>query len=215
MAIEIVVADADAHAGLLLAVFAEGDAAHHSFFAEGAIVIVHEEEARRGIAGDVNVGPAVLVKVGGDNGHAVAAALGSDSGGGADIGEGAVSIVAIKGMDAAREPARAALDGNSLPGAIHVRTGLGDAIHVELQIIGDEEIEVAVAVVVDPSAAGAPAGVITKQAGGFGDIAEGAIAVIFVELVLAVVGDEQIFEAVVVVVADANAASPSSVMQAG
>ena len=73
VAVEIVVADADAHAGLLLSVIAERDAAHHAFFAKRAVVIVHEEEARRGIAGDKNIGPAVFVEIGGNGGHAVAA----------------------------------------------------------------------------------------------------------------------------------------------
>ena len=85
--VEIVIADADAHASLFLAVFAEGHAAHDAFFTEGAIVIVHEQQARGGIAGDVNVRPTVLVEVGGNDGHAITAALRGDARCGADVRE--------------------------------------------------------------------------------------------------------------------------------
>ena len=70
--VEVVVADADAHAGLLFAVVAEGHAAQDALFAESAVVIIHEEQAGGGIASDVNIGPAVFVEVGGDDGHAIA-----------------------------------------------------------------------------------------------------------------------------------------------
>ena len=45
------------------------------------------------------------------------------------------------------------------------------------------------------------------------DIGKGAVAVIVVELVLAIVGKKQIFEPVVVVVAYANADSPAGIPQ--
>ena len=44
-------------------------------------------------------------------------------------------------------------------------------------------------------------------------IGEGAVAVVAVKLVLAVVGEKQIFEAIVVVVANANADSPAGIPQ--
>ena len=47
-----------------------------------------------------------------------------------------------------------------------------------------------------------------------GHVGEGAVAVVAVELVLAVVGEKQIFEAVVVVVANADADGPAGIPQA-
>src|SRR5271167_167503 len=47
-----------------------------------------------------------------------------------------------------------------------------------------------------------------EQAGLRGHIGEGAVAVVAIELVLAVVSDEEIFEPVVVVVAHADAGGP-------
>ena len=67
----------------------------------------------------------------------------------------------------------------------------------------------AVAVVIDERAAGAPARAFMQQAGGFGDIGESAIAVVAIEDVLAPIRDEEIFEAVVVVIAYGDAGGPA------
>ena len=53
-----------AHAGLLLAVFAEGDAGLQAALGEGSVVVVAEEQAGRGVAGDVDVRPAVAIEIG-------------------------------------------------------------------------------------------------------------------------------------------------------
>ena len=85
------------------------------------------------------------------------------------------------------------------------------SFQVEVDVVGDEEIEMAVFVVVDPGAAGVPArfGAGLEQAGAFGDVGEGAVAVVVIENILAVVGDEEIVIAIVVVVADAAGLSPT------
>ena len=56
VAVEVEVAEADAHAAHLLALGADRDAAKEGFFAEGAVVVVHEQQAGRGIAGDEDSG---------------------------------------------------------------------------------------------------------------------------------------------------------------
>ncbi len=54
------------------------------------------------------------------------------------------------------------------------------------------------------------------EAGLGGDVGEGAVAVVAVEDILAVVADEEIVEAVVVVVADAAALAPAGcVLESG
>ena len=63
MAVGNVVADANPHAGPILAVGAHGNAAHESLFAECSIVIVQQQQARGCIAGNIEIGPAVLVHV--------------------------------------------------------------------------------------------------------------------------------------------------------
>ena len=73
----------------------------------------------------------------------------------------------------------------------------------------------AVAVVIDEGAASAPGFAGAGDAGFFADVGERAVAVVVVEDVFSVVGDVEIFAAVVVVVADADALAPAGVQQAG
>ena len=57
----------DAHASLLASVFVEGGAGEDGYVGEGSVVIVAVENAGGAVAGDVDVGPAVVVEVeGGD-----------------------------------------------------------------------------------------------------------------------------------------------------
>ena len=86
---------------------------------------------------------------------------------------------------------------------------------IEVHVVGDEQIEPAVAVVVEETAAGAPAAAGARHAGLFGHIGERAVAVVVVEHVPAPIADEQIVEAVVVVVADAASLAPSGMGQPG
>src|SRR5438034_10454586 len=82
---------------------------------------------------------------------------------------------------------------------------------IKIDVVGDEQIEFAVAIVVDKRAASVPTLAVPAHAGFVGHIGERAIAVIVVKHVLAKIGDEEIFEAVVVVVTNANALSPAGV----
>ena len=84
-----------------------------------------------------------------------------------------------------------------------------------IQVIRDEQVQFAVAIVVDQGAAGAPAGSLPAQTGLLRDVGEGAVAVVAVQDVLSPVGDEQIVKAVVIVVADARPPTPSRSAQAG
>ena len=71
-AIAIVVGDGDAHSGLFLTVLAVGDAGHDGNIGEGPIVVVAEENAWLGIARNIDVGPAIVIEVGGNRGDRVA-----------------------------------------------------------------------------------------------------------------------------------------------
>ena len=93
--------------------------------------------------------------------------------------------------------------------------GLRAVDEIDFKIIRDEEVEEAVAVALDEGAARSVMDAGQKQAGLFRDVGEGAVAVVAIEPVLAVVGDEEVVEAVVVVVADADAHGPSGLRRAG
>src|SRR5580693_8881302 len=69
----------------------------------------------------------------------------------------------------------------------------------------------AVAVVVDERTTGAPSFARTCDPRFFADLSEGAVVVI--KHVLAVVGDVQVFKAVVIVIADADALTPAGMRE--
>src|SRR5205085_7848202 len=61
--VPIIVADRGSHACLFTAVFVESSTRGHRHVGECAIVVVVVENARGAVAGDVDVGPAIVVKV--------------------------------------------------------------------------------------------------------------------------------------------------------
>ena len=72
-----------------------------------------------------------------------------------------------------------------------------------------------VTVVVDKSASCSPSRIFVQQSGVFSDIGKSSIAIVAIQLVLSEVGAKQIFEAVVVVVSNANARCPACIAKAG
>ena len=62
-----IVGGGDAHAGLRLSVGAEDAAGFHADVHELAVVVVLIERAGGGVVGDVDVGPAIVVEVGGEH----------------------------------------------------------------------------------------------------------------------------------------------------
>src|SRR6202008_1928611 len=93
--------------------------------------------------------------------------------------------------------------------------GLGSGGEIEIDVGGDEKVQLSVAVVVDKSAAGAPGFAGAGDAGFFADVGKGSVSVVVIEDVFSVVGDVEVFEAGVVVNADANALAPAGVAEAG
>ncbi len=127
-----------------------------------------------------------------------------------------VAIVAVEIVLGLGQTVGAAVDRHVFKIAVdHRERGLGRGGQVDFEIVGDEEVEQSVAVVIHEGASAAEAGPGMKQTCFLSHVGEGAIAVVAIEAILAVVGEEEILEAVVVVVSDANALRPSDVDQAG
>src|SRR5229473_2372588 len=214
IAVEIVIGGGDAHAGLGLAVGAESAARFQGDVYEGAVLFVLIQRAGGGVVGNVNVRPAIVVEISGEHAEAESAVSLEDAGFFADVGEGSVAVVVIENVLAAVESRRAAGDHDAF---VEAGTGFGNrrGLQVEIDVVGDEKIEVAVAIVVHESAAGVPALAVSGDAGFFADVCEGAVTVVVVENVFSEVGNEEIVEAVVVVIADANGLPPAGMEQAG
>jgi hypothetical protein len=215
MPVKIIIANSDSHARLFLAIVTEGHAAQHALLPKRTIMVIHEKQAGRGIASDVDIRPAILVEIRRDDRHAIALSELCDACFLADIGKGAVTIVSVEGMSAGGKAAWPAFDGNA--SEIAIRTGAGDRhmFERETHIIGHKQIEMAVAVVIKESAAGTPARLVVREAGGFGDVRESAVTVVSEENILSEVSAKNIVETVVVVIRDANAIGPANGMQSG
>ncbi len=121
-----------------------------------------------------------------------------------DVCEGAVAVVVIEDvlLSAVGQRSREGLGGEVVP-----------VFGIEDQIAADVEIEQPVAVGVEEGRADAPQ--LAADPGLFGDIGEGAVAVVAVERVPVVVGDEEIAVAVVVVVGSHRRHAEARVADAG
>ncbi len=214
-AIAIVVGDSEAHTCLFVAVVAVRAAGDDGDIRERSIVIVLQKDAGLRIDGDVDVGPAVVIKIVRNCGDGVAATGFEDAGSFGNIGERAVTIVAIEDVGVAGEATRAAHDRNAFPLAEWRAVGIGSLCRIKFDVVADEEVEITVAVVIEKSAAGAPANFIVVKACLFRDVGEGAVAVVAKQDVVTPEGAEEIIPAVIVVVTDANACLPPSAPDAG
>ena len=82
---------------------------------------------------------------------------------------------------------------------------------IETDVVGDEQVEMAVAVIVHKRATGSPACFLPGYSGFFADVSKSSITVIVVKHIPAVVGDVQILPAIVVIITNTDALSPTRV----
>ena len=208
VAIAVVVGDSRAHPGLLAPVFVKGCAGSDCDIGERSIVVVAIENAGRAVAGDENVGPSIFVEVECRHAEGVVAFGAINVGFGGDVFKRAIAAIVIEDILRSGQTARPAHDGNPLPDASQTFPRRRRGRQIEIHIIGHNQIEAAIAIVVDECAARAPRLARSRDAGFLGDFGEHAVLIV-VKTVLAVVGDVKIFPSVVVVVANANALAPA------
>src|SRR5205823_4810795 len=177
-AIQIEIADAYSHSSLLHAVFIQRHAALQANLGEGAIPVVQEQKARRRIASDVDVRPAIVVKVGRDHGHRITALCLCHPRYRGNVGERAITIVPVHADGTWRQSSRTAIYGDALPVAVNRPTRLRYGFEIELQVGGHAQIEQPIAIVIDERAAGSPADAWMNQAGLFGDVCKGSVAIV-------------------------------------
>src|SRR5215813_1906691 len=118
-------------------------------------------------------------------------------------------------MLASRQPARPALDRNSLPHATAVLPGYRHMFERKSNVVGNKQIEMPVAIIIDEAASRTPACIFVQQACGFRDIRKSSITVISIQTVLPEASDENVIESVIVVIGNANARTPPSRLQSG
>src|SRR5450755_2178392 len=213
--VKVVITYPDTHSSLLHSVIAEGDTAHDAFFAESAVVIVHEKQARSGITSDENVRPTIFVEVCCNYGHSIAFAGSGNARLLGHICERSIPVVVVKDVLAGRQPAGATVHRDALPVAGGVLAGHRSVLQIEADVVRDEQIEMAVAIIVQECAPGTPTRrTIFPKAGLLGHVGKRAISIVAVEAVLSEVGAEDIVETIVVIVSDANGVRPANGPQA-
>ena len=120
----------------------------------------------------------------------------------------AVPDVVVERVVSALESRRTARDLHAFEAA-ETRIRRRRRAQIEIDVVGDEKIQEAIAIVVEKRAAGAPARAILLQSRGVGHLIEPLAVAIVKQPVLTEVRDRQIVMSVVVVVARARALAPS------
>ena len=206
------VAGGDPHAGDQAGVALDGTAGEHCLLDKLTAALIVKEVGWLHIVGDVDVGQAVVVEVVDDDREARRRAGLGDAGGDADVAEFAVAEVLEQFVMHRRE--RVGRTGKVfLDVAIEAR---GVFLDVGLDIVADIQIEQAVAIDVAPGGAGGPVRMDETRLGGGIDEASATLAVfhVVIERDPLVGGDEEVVEAVVVVIADGAAHAVTGVGQA-
>ena len=124
----------------------------------------------------------------------------ADAGSVAHVGESAVMIVVIE-----LDLLAFVISGMTVGAVAGAPLAAPDIVlRRPLDVVGDDQIEPAIFVVIEPSGAGGPSAFV-GDAGFGGDIGEGSVAVVVIENGAAVAGDVEIGIAVVIEIADRNA----------
>src|SRR5260221_3322835 len=192
------VGDIDSHSSAGLSVRAESKTGFDRSVFELSVAEIAIELVGLSVIGNEEIGPAVLIEVKHGNAERFGTGV-KDSAGGGDVFEGAVAAIV-------KEPAGFA--------AIGFRSAIGFIFSVEaaedvmfggpVDVVADEEVEMAVAVVVEPQRGGAES-LASSEAAGLCHVYKGSFAGIAEQAVLADASDQNIREAIVVVIADGDA----------
>src|SRR3954470_4912910 len=129
-----------------------------------------------------------------------------------DISKSSARAVVVQSALSACEATGTAKDTQAFPGAVRIGPRQRGVFQIELNVVGDEQIQVAVAIVIQKSAASAPLLACDGQSNLLGYVFEAAVTEVAVQDVMAEVSHEQIGKAVVIVVARAHALCPSGLV---
>ena len=208
-AVPVIVRRGKPHAGQLAAVLIESHSPHDGLFREGAVTLVDEERRGRLIPNHVNVRPPVVVDVLGQDGERVVAGRPGDPGLHRHVFKRPVALVVVQQVGFEREPTGSAVDRHPAVEAVGIGARLRRRGEVELQVVGDEQVQVSVAIVVEERAARVVAGSVLSKMSLGRDVLEPFAVHVAVETVLTPVSDEQVGVSVVVIVARADTLGPA------
>src|SRR5580765_5006274 len=128
---------------------------------------------------------------------------------GGDVFERALPLIVVENVFRARQSAGTAHDRHALRHASGFRSRRGSIGKIEINVIGDHQVEETVAVIIHESAPRSPSFARTCHSRLFRYFSEDS-GLVVVQTILAEVGDVQIFPAIVIVVAHTDTLSPAS-----
>ncbi len=194
-----------AHPRFRLPVLAVAGAAGVARVAKGPVMIIQIKEIPLRIIGYENVRPAVPIQIGGDDRQALAIHV-AKPGPFRHVRERPVAIVVIKPRRVPCKTVRVAIPAVARP----VVPAGNRMVHVKLHIICHEQVQLAVAVVVEPRRCRGPHAVIAHT-GLCRYVRERSVTVVVVQNGMPVAGHIDVRVSVVVVVAHGNAEEKSAV----
>src|SRR5713101_6529785 len=206
------VGEINVHVAELKAFADERQAGEHADVRKGAVVIVVVEVVGNGIIGDEQVRPTIIIVVRPHHTQAVIADFVANASFCRDFFKSAVATIVIEEVAFADEPPRAALHQDTFVAAVFVATETRQVVHFHVRVAGDEEVHVAVAVVISPRRSGHEAA--AADTGFFRDVLKFAVAKVSIEGAAAVAANKQIEVAVVIEVRDGDAHAPAEPREA-
>src|SRR5216684_7645007 len=201
-----------AHVAEFHAFAAERQAGEHADVRKGAVVVVVVEVVGNRVIGDEQVGPTIIIVVRPHHTQAVIADFVANAIFCRDFFKSAVATIVIEEVAFADEPPRAALHQDTFVAAIFVATETRQVVHFHVRVAGDEEVHVAVAVVISPRRSGHEAA--AADTGFFRDVLKFAVAKVPIEGAAAIATNKQIELAVVIEVRDGDAHAPAEPREA-
>src|SRR5882757_6158317 len=182
--VTVVVGHAHAHPGLLMSVVTVSATRHDCDIGERAIMVVLEQDARCRVHGNINIRPPIIVEVVRNSGNRIPRARLENSRLLRNVGKCAVTVVAIEKIRITIKPPWTTHDRHALPLAKLCVVCRRNRLRIQLEIIANKKIEVAVPIVVEKSTAGAPANLRLVKTGFVRYIGECAIPIVTEENVV-------------------------------
>ena len=140
-------------------------------------MIVVEQNAGGGIAGYIDVRPTVVVEISGEGREAVIWSRSGHSGFIAGVAKRPVAVIVVELVSCALQTAGAAHDRNPLPTAETALPRNGRLCGIKIDVLGDEQVQAAVTVIVDEGASGAPAQIVMPQSRFPCDVNKGPVTI--------------------------------------
>ena len=168
-----------------------------------------------GVARNIDIRPAVVVVIERGNAKAMVAGCVLNAAGLADVLKLAVPQIVVEGVGCARQAAGSAEGRHPFPNAVACLAGSGRVCQVEVDIVRNHQVQLAIAIIVNKRAAGAPLLSGSGHSGYFREFPKSSVSLVVVEPILAIAGHIEIVISIIVIVADADALPPCCTQQAG